>query len=511
MCGTRVGNEHEGGPVGNYDPSRYAVDLEQIPSIITDTLPGPKSQALHARVTRNFRGLSGQVRLFPVAFEEGQGCVLTDVDGNKYIDFSSGIYVTTLGHCHPKVSEAVAKYAKKLMNCHDFSTEIKARLIEKMIDVLPGDLHGIQLYDSGTTAVEAALRTCRAATGKHEFISCFRDFHGKSGHAVSLANMNKFNGPGRNAGFYMVPRPDVYRPWWTRADGSLDTEQYLEFYDRFIAESTTNQVAAFVVEPIQGWAGSIMPPDDFFPKLRTFCDERGILLVADEVLTGVGRTGKWLCMEHWDVLPDVVTLGKGFGNGFPVTAMVVREPYADAVDKISASTSYGGNPMACAAALASIEAIEEEGLLEHAQHLEDLFEQRMRDWTDTLSHRRPHAREGLPPGCRTCEGPGNQRTVRRSRPAGLPKGLPERPRLDSRRTHPSHEPADHYARRCRSKRYGPHRRVHRRSGGRIWISGKSRQDQQLKTKRERTSSTRIPKFSSRFVARPKFRQHAVRR
>ena len=179
----------------------------------------------------------------------------------------------------------------------------------------------------------------------------------------------------------MVPRPDVYRPWWTRADGSLDTERYLEFYDRFIAESTTNQVAAFVVEPIQGWAGSIMPPDDFFPQLRTFCDERGILLVADEVLTGVGRTGKWLCMEHWDVLPDVVTLGKGFGNGFPVTAMVVREPYADAVDKISASTSYGGNPMACAAALASIEAIEEEGLLEHAQHLEDLFEQRMRDWT----------------------------------------------------------------------------------------------------------------------------------
>ncbi len=366
--------------MGRYDPSRYAVDLRRIPSIMTDVLPGPRSQALHARVTRNFRGLSGQVRLFPVAFEEGQGCVLTDVDGNKYIDFSSGIYVTTLGHCHPKVSEAVATYAKKLMNCHDFTTEIKARLIEKMIEVLPGDLHGIQLYDSGTTAVEAALRTCRAATGKHEFISCFRDFHGKSGHAVSLANMNKFNGPGRNAGFYMVPRPDVYRPWWTRADGSLDTERYLEFYDRFIEESTTNQVAAFVVEPIQGWAGSVMPPDDFFPKLRTFCDERGILLVADEVLTGAGRTGKMLCMEHWNVLPDVVTLGKGFGNGFPVTAMVVREPYADAVDKISASTSYGGNPMACAAALASIEAIEEEGLLEHAQHLEDLFQSRMSDW-----------------------------------------------------------------------------------------------------------------------------------
>jgi len=180
----------------------------------------------------------------------------------------------------------------------------------------------------------------------------------------------------------MVPRPDTYRPWWTRQDGSIDTERYLEFYDTFIRESTTGQIAAFVLEPIQGWGGSIMPPDDFFPKLRKFLDERNILLFADEVLTSMGRTGKYLCMEHWNVLPDVVTLGKGFGNGFPVTAMAVRTPYADAVDKISASTSYGGNPMACAAALACFEVIEEEGLLEHAQELEVLFRKRMADWTE---------------------------------------------------------------------------------------------------------------------------------
>ena len=364
--------------MGKYDPARYRVDLTRIPHVKES--PGPKSRALHARATKHFRGLSGQVRLFPVAFDSGEGCVLRDVDGNEYIDFSSGIYVTTLGHCHPKVSEAVAQYAKRLMNCHDFTTEIKVRLIEKLVDILPGDLAGIQLYDSGTTAVEAALRTCRAATGKTEFISCFRDFHGKSGHAVSLANMSKFSGVGRAQGFYMVPRPDVYRPLWTRVDGTLDTEQYLDFYDHFIKESTTGQIAAFVLEPIQGWGGSIMPPADFFPKLRAFCDARGILLVADEVLTGIGRTGDWLCMNHWNTLPDVATLGKGFGNGFPVTAMVVREPYADAVDKISASTSYGGNPMACAAALASLEVIEEEGLLEHARHLEQLFAQRMAEW-----------------------------------------------------------------------------------------------------------------------------------
>ena len=367
--------------MGKYDPDRYAIDLNEYPKIVTSEVPGPKSKALHTRAEKFIKGLSGQVKLFPVAFESGKGCTMTDADGNQYIDFSSGIYVTTLGHCHPKVSEAVAKYANTLMNAHDFTTEIKVKLLEKMAEVLPGDLTGFQLYDSGTTAVEAGLRTCRAATGKYEFISCFMDFHGKSGHAVSLARMNKFNGPTRNAGFYMVPRPDTYRPWWTRPDGSLDTEKYLEFYDKFITESTTGQVAAFVLEPIQGWGGSIMPPDDFFPKLKKFLDERDILLMADEVLTSMGRTGKFLCMEHWDTVPDVVTLGKGFGNGFPVTAMAVRAPYADAVDKISASTSYGGNPMACAAALASIEVIQEEGLLERARELEELFRERMKDWT----------------------------------------------------------------------------------------------------------------------------------
>jgi len=367
--------------MAKYDPSPYQLDLSKWPSVVSDDLPGPKSRELHERASKSIRGLSGQVRLFPVAFEKGLGCTMEDVDGNRYIDFSSGIYVTTLGHCHPRVSEAVAKAAHTLMNAHDFTTPIKVKLLEKMMEVLPGDLKGVQFYDSGTTAVEAGLRTCRAATGKYEFISCFGDFHGKTGHATSLANMTKLSGAGRAPGFYMVPRPDTYRPWWTREDGTLDTEKYLEFYDSFIKDGTTGQVAAFVLEPIQGWGGSIMPPDDFFPKLSKFCKERGILLFADEVLTSWGRTGKYLCMEHWGVVPDVVTLGKGFGNGFPVTAMVVREEYADAVDKISASTSYGGNPMACAAALASIEVIEEEGLLEHAKELEDLFVKKMADWT----------------------------------------------------------------------------------------------------------------------------------
>ena len=373
-------------PVTETDPARFrsldwgATDLGRVPHNVAPP-PGPASQALHARCTRHFKGLSTQVKLFPVAFESGRGCVLRDVDGNDYIDFSSGIYVTNLGHCHPKVSEAVAEAAKTLMNCHDFTTPVKVEAMDKLMEVLPGDIVGIQFYDSGTTAVEAGLRTCRAATGKHEFISCFMDFHGKTGHAVSLARMNSLYGPTRSPGFYMVPRPDPYHPWWTRSDGTLDTERYLDFYDTFIRESTTGQIAAFVLEPIQGWGGTIMPPDDFFPKLKKFLEDREILLFADEVLTCMGRTGKYLCMEHWDTLPDVATLGKGLGNGFPVTAMVVRQPYAKAVDKISASTSYGGNPMACAAVLASVTVMIEEGINEHVQELEVLFRKRMADWT----------------------------------------------------------------------------------------------------------------------------------
>jgi 4-aminobutyrate aminotransferase-like enzyme len=369
---------------GAYSPEPYNLNLDEWPGVVC-TPPGPKSQEMHSRASAIMRGYSGQVRLFPVVFTEGKGCTLTDIDGNRYIDFSSGIYVTNLGHSHPKVSEAVAKYAYKLMNCHDFTTPIKLQLLEKLQSVLPGDLKGVQLYDSGTTAVEAGLRACRAATGKHEFISCFKDFHGKTLGAVSLARMNPVYAPTRAPGFYMVPRPDTYRPWWTKEDGEIDTDKYIEFYDTFIKESTTGQVAAFVVEPIQGWGGSVMPPNDFLPKLREYCDSKGILLMVDEVLTCFGRTGKWLCSEHWDVIPDVVTLGKGFGNGFPVTGMVVREPYADAVDKISASTSYGGNPMACAAALACIEVIEEEGLLEHAEKLGEYFTARMADWPKKYS------------------------------------------------------------------------------------------------------------------------------
>ncbi|NUN92696.1 MAG: aspartate aminotransferase family protein [Verrucomicrobiae bacterium] len=350
-------------------PAWAKTDLARVPHLKVPP-PGPQSNKIHARCTKHFKGLSEQVKLFPVVFDSGHGCTLVDADGNTYIDFSSGIYVTTLGHCHPKVTEAVQKYAARCMNCHDFTTEIKTRLVEKLAEVLPGDLNGFQLYDCGTAAVEAGIRVCRAATKKHEMLSAFYDYHGKTYGAVSLGHIRSHvYGAVRAPGAHMLPRPDVYRPWWTKPDGSIDTDKYIEFYAAYMEKATVGAVAAFCLEPIQGWGGSVMPPDDFFPKLRRLCDEKKVLLMADEVLTSWGRTGKWLCLEHWDVVPDVVTLGKGFGNGFPVTCVAVREPYKESFETISASSSYGGNPMACAAALASTEVIEEEHLLARAEHL----------------------------------------------------------------------------------------------------------------------------------------------
>ncbi len=356
------------------------VDPSQYPRIVCPP-PGPKSRELHDRAAQYMKGYSSQVRLFPVAFESGFGVILKDVDGNEYIDFSSGIYVTTLGHCHPKISEAVADAAKTLMNCHDFTTPIKAQLLEKLAEIAPGDLSGIQLYDSGTAAVEAGLRICRAANHPNlEFISFHKDFHGKPLGAVSLARLDPTQGL-RAPGFHLAPRAFCYRCAFdkTYPDCGLFC---LDYIDTVIREETAGRVAAIVLEPIQGWAGSTVPPDGYMQALRAFCDERGILLFADEVLTCMARTGKMFAVEHWDVVPDVLTLGKGLGNGFPVTAMLVRDKYKDQVEKISASTSYGGNPMACAAALASIEGIEEEDLCRRAMELGDFLLARMREMMD---------------------------------------------------------------------------------------------------------------------------------
>ena len=352
-----------------YDANWYKESLERFFQERTNALKKDRSPLF---VERGYRHTAchGRIRIEPLVFEEGCGSILTDVDGNHFLDFGSGIYVTNLGHAHPKVSEAVARYAKKLMNCHDYMTPVKASYLERLSDAIGGQFNNIHLYDNGNTAIEFAIRAVRAITGKHEIISCFSDHHGKSMGSSALGRVSQVNGPTRLPGFYMVPRPDTYRPIWKKSDGTIDTDAYIDFYDLFIKESTTGNVAAFILEPIQGWGGTIIPPADFFPKLSDYCKRKNILLVTDEILTGSGRTGKWLCADHWGVRPDITVLGKGIGNGFPMSALLINEAHARVMDKIAPSTTFGGNPMACAAGLATLEVMEEENIMERAEEIE---------------------------------------------------------------------------------------------------------------------------------------------
>ena len=359
----------------DYDKNWAKIDPKSVPDMKIPA-PGPRSKELHARAEKYMKGYSSQVKLFPVSFESGHGVTLTDADGNKYIDFSSGIYVTNLGHCHPKVVEYIQKYTAQLMNCHDFTTEVKVQFLEKLASLTPGNLNGIQMYCAGCESVEAAMRAARAYTKKYEFFSFYGDFHGKTMAAVSLTQVADFTSGPRAAGYHLAPGAHCYHCAFdkTYPECKLFCVDALE---KQIKLEGTGNIAGIVLEPIQGWNGSIVYPDDYLPALRKLCDKLGIFLIVDEVLTCCARTGKMWCVDHYDVIPDVIIMGKGLANGFPCTAFAVREEYTEVMDKISASTSYGGNPMAAAAGLASLEVIEEESIVEKSAKLGDFIMKRL--------------------------------------------------------------------------------------------------------------------------------------
>ncbi|MCL4415218.1 MAG: aspartate aminotransferase family protein [Actinobacteria bacterium] len=364
----------------DYDKNWAKIDPESVPDIKVPA-PGPKSKELHKRAEKYMKGYSSQVKLFPVSFESGHGVTLTDADGNKYIDFSSGIYVTNLGHCHPKVVEYVQKHTAQLMNCHDFTTEVKVKFLEKLASLTPGNLNGIQMYCAGCESVEAAMRAARAQTRKYEFFSFYGDFHGKTMAAVSLTQVADFTSGPRAVGYHLAPGAHCYHCAFdkTYPDCKLFCVDALE---KQIKLEGTGNVAGIVLEPIQGWNGSIVYPDDYLPALRKLCDKLGIFLIVDEVLTCCARTGKMWCVDHYDVIPDVIVMGKGLANGFPCTAFAIKEEHTEVMDKISASTSYGGNPMAAAAGLASLEVIEEEDIVEKSAKLGDFIMKRLKKMKD---------------------------------------------------------------------------------------------------------------------------------
>jgi 4-aminobutyrate aminotransferase-like enzyme len=359
----------------SYDKNWAKVDPATVPNMVVDA-PGPRSKELHDRAEKYMKGYSSQVQLFPVAFESGHGVTLTDVDGNTYIDLSSGIYVTNLGHCHPKVVEYLQKHTAQLMNCHDYTTEVKTLFLEKLAAVTPGNLNGIQMYCAGTEAVEAGMRAARAHTKKHEFFSFFGDFHGKTMSAVSLTEVANFTTGPRAVGHHLAPNGHCYHCHYDKEYPQCNMF-CVDALEKQIQMEGTGDVAAIVMEPIQGWGGSTVYPDEFLPRIRALCDKLNIMLVVDEVLTCCARTGKMFCVEHYGVVPDIMILGKGLANGFPCTAFAIKEEYTDVMEKISASTSYGGNPMAAAAGLASLEVIEEEAIVERSQKLGDFFMKRL--------------------------------------------------------------------------------------------------------------------------------------
>jgi 4-aminobutyrate aminotransferase len=316
------------------------------PRIVTE-LPGPKARAL---IERDGRVTSPSLaRAYPFVPARGEGSVIEDVDGNLFLDFNAGIAVASTGHAHPKVVEAIRRQAGELLHYSgtDFYLPIYAEVCERLDSVT--DVGGPArsfLTNSGTEAVEAALKMARHATRRQYVIAFLGGFHGRSYGSVSLtASKAKYH-----AGFGPLLPGVLHAPY-----GDFD---YIEraIFARLVPPE---EVAAIVVEPIQGEGGYVLPPDGWLRYLRELCTEHGILLVADEIQSGMGRTGRMWAGENWDVVPDVVLAGKGIASGLPLGATIARAELMKWEIGAHGST-YGGNPVACAAALASIELIESE-------------------------------------------------------------------------------------------------------------------------------------------------------
>jgi 4-aminobutyrate aminotransferase len=350
---------------------------------IKTALPGPNAKRVLAGDDKYIS--PSYTRSYPLVAKSGKGVVVTDVDGNEFFDFSAGIAVTSTGHCHPDVVAAIQKQAGELihMSGTDFYYENMIELAERLSKIapMPGP-HRIYYGNSGTEAVEAALKLSRYHTKRQNVIAFFGAFHGRTMGALSLT-ASKPQQKRRFAplvpGVTHVRYPDVYRA------GSQDPEKFALDCARFIEDKlfkTTlppEEVAAIFVEPIQGEGGYVIAPNVFMQELRRICDKHGILLVLDEVQSGVGRTGKWWAVEHTGVEPDIVCMAKGIASGMPLGITVSRAEIMDWVPGSHAST-FGGNPVCIAAALATLDVIEKQGLLANATEVGNHMMKRMADW-----------------------------------------------------------------------------------------------------------------------------------
>ena len=325
-------------------------------------LPGPKAQALLARdraVTT-----PSYPRDYPFVMAKGRGVEVWDVDGNRYLDFMSGIGVCSTGHAHPQVVQAIKDAADDFLHISsDYWHERMTQVGEKINALNP--LHEpvqVLVCQSGTESVEGALKLARYVTGRPRFIGFLGGFHGRSMGSLAFT-ASKYT---QQAGFFPtmpgvthVPYPNMYRPLFAGADQG---QAVLDYIEKMLFQSNVppSEVAAVLVEPIQGEGGYLVPPDSFLPGLRALCDRHGILLIFDEVQCGIGRTGKMFASEHWGVAPDIMTLAKGLASGLPMGLVVARRRHMEKWKRGAHGNTFGGNPLCCAAALATLELVQRE-------------------------------------------------------------------------------------------------------------------------------------------------------
>jgi 4-aminobutyrate aminotransferase len=314
-------------------------------------------------------------RAYPLAVKRAQGLMVEDVDGNRFLDCAAGIAVCATGHCHPRVVQAIQQQAEQLLHIcgADFYDPLYVSLAERLGRLAPGnDPKRVFLANSGAEAVEAALKLARHHTGRPRVLAFLGAFHGRTMGAVSLTASKTVYREGFGPlvpGIAHVPYAYCYRCVYnlTYPECNLACIDHIEQV-LFARTLPADEVAAIFVEPVQGEGGYIVPPPNWLPRLRALCDKYGILLVADEVQSGIGRTGRMFAIEHWDVEPDIICSAKALASGMPVSAMIARDEIMSWPVGAHGST-YGGNPVCCAAALATLDVIEEESLVDNASRV----------------------------------------------------------------------------------------------------------------------------------------------
>jgi len=341
---------------------------DKLPKIIA-TPPGPKVRDLLARDNKFLS--QSLVRYYPLAIESGKGSIIKDLDGNEYIDFNSGIACMNVGHCHPKVVDAIKRQSERLIHYSytDFYYNEIVDLAEQLCKITPGQFEKKVFFcNSGTEAAEAAIKLSKWYTRKQLFLACIGAFHGRTFGSLALTASKLVQRRHflPSLGVEHVPYPYCYRCAFklTYPECNLWCVDYIDenVLQKYLPPE---DVASFFIEPIQGEDGYIVPPDNYFKRLRKLLDKYNILLVDDEIQSGMGRTGRWFAIEHFQTIPEMMLVAKSVAGGLPLGALVTKSELMD-WERGSHATTFGGNPVACVAGLEVIKAIREEHMLENS-------------------------------------------------------------------------------------------------------------------------------------------------